>query len=207
MALVDRYSGVIFDYGGVLVSHQTEDDARQMADLAGISASVFGELYWVDRPGYDRGDVSGLDYWRAIGRKAGKNLSDETIHAVIERDSRSWMHFYPEMYSFAHGLRKRGIRIGILSNMPLELGEAIKAGAFGFEGFDHITLSYETRSAKPEPAIYHHCIEGLGTRPAETLFLDDRAENVNAARALGIDSLLFTAPPEVLSRLNGATSR
>lgn len=204
MALVDRYRGVIFDYGGVLVAHQTEEESREMAELTGIPAAVFGELYWADRAGYDRGDVSGVDYWREIGRRAGKALAEPTITEVIAIDARSWMHFYPEMYAFARGLRQRGIRTGVLSNMPLELGEAIKADGFGFAGFDHITLSYEVRAAKPEAAIYRHCVEGLGTKYAETLFLDDRAENVSAAGAIGLGAMRFTHPGEMLARLNGA---
>jgi putative hydrolase of the HAD superfamily len=115
------------------------------------------------------------------------------------------MRFSREMYAFAHGLRQRGIRIAILSNMPRDLGEAIQADGFGFSGFDAVTLSYEVRTAKPEAAIYNDCLEGIGTKPGETLFLDDRAENVSAAQALGIQAMQFTLPEEMLKRLNGSS--
>ena len=46
--------------------------------------------------------------------------------------------------------------------------------------------------AKPEPAIYRYVLDKLGTAPEETLFLDDRQVNVDAARALGIKGLVFT---------------
>lgn len=203
MAHVDRFTGVIFDYGGVLAKHQTVEDARHVAALAGIPALLLGELYWADRLRYDRGDISAVEYWDQIGEKAGKPLTDKAIAQIIDSDCRSWMKFNREMYDFAHGLRRRGIRIAILSNMPRDLGEAIQADGFGFSGFEPVTLSYEVRATKPQPEIYKDCLAGIGTKPKETLFLDDRAENVSAAQALGIQAMQFTFPEEMLKRLNG----
>lgn len=203
MALVDRFAGVIFDYGGVLASHQTEAEAAQMAGMAEIDPVRFQELYWGDRHAYDRGDFSGLDYWRQIGRLGGNALTDETIRQLMELDARSWMKFMPPMYEFVAQLRAAGKRVAVLSNMPRELGEAIKADGFGFHGFDHVTLSYEVRSAKPETPIYEHCLQGIGTPAGETLFLDDRVVNIEAAKALGIDGLVFTTPDQMLPKLRG----
>jgi FMN phosphatase YigB (HAD superfamily) len=46
--------------------------------------------------------------------------------------------------------------------------------------------------AKPDPAIYRHVLKELGTRPEETLFLDDKLVNIEAARALGIQAIEFS---------------
>jgi FMN phosphatase YigB (HAD superfamily) len=53
------------------------------------------------------------------------------------------------------------------------------------------TFSAEVRSIKPEPAIYQHCLEGLGVVPSESLFIDDREVNLAAARAMGIHGIQF----------------
>jgi HAD superfamily hydrolase (TIGR01509 family) len=58
--------------------------------------------------------------------------------------------------------------------------------------FDVLVWSYQLRMAKPDPAIYHYVLNKLGTQPAETLFLDDRPVNVEAALALGIQAILFS---------------
>jgi putative hydrolase of the HAD superfamily len=97
MAHVDSFAGVIFDYGGVLALHQTEDDAQNLASLAGIAGPLLGKLYWEARIVYDRGDVSGVEYWRAIGQRAGKPLANETIAQIIDYDCCSWMKFSREM--------------------------------------------------------------------------------------------------------------
>jgi FMN phosphatase YigB (HAD superfamily) len=46
--------------------------------------------------------------------------------------------------------------------------------------------------AKPDPAIYRYTLRELGTQPEETLFIDDRAVNVEAANAMGMKAMVFT---------------
>ena len=58
--------------------------------------------------------------------------------------------------------------------------------------FDVLVWSYQLLMAKPDPAIYRYTLEKLGTRPEETLFIDDRQENIETAAALRIKALLFT---------------
>jgi putative hydrolase of the HAD superfamily len=58
-------------------------------------------------------------------------------------------------------------------------------------GFDHHTFSHRLRLIKPDAAIYRHAIEGLQVPAAQTLFVDDREENVDAARAAGLHALQY----------------
>jgi putative hydrolase of the HAD superfamily len=58
--------------------------------------------------------------------------------------------------------------------------------------FDVLVWSFKLLMAKPEPAIYHHTLANLGTRPEEALFLDDKLINVEAARALGMQAFQFS---------------
>jgi FMN phosphatase YigB (HAD superfamily) len=46
--------------------------------------------------------------------------------------------------------------------------------------------------AKPDPAIFRHVLKELDTRPEETLFIDDKLINIEAARALGMKAVEFT---------------
>jgi putative hydrolase of the HAD superfamily len=201
MALVDRYAGVIFDYGGVLAFHQTASDVERLAAIANLPLDVFERCYWADRGPYDKGLLTAEDYWGDIGRKAGRAFSAAQIRDLIDADIDSWTHFDSVMYSFVDSLAAQGKRVAVLSNMPHELGESIKATAIGFKPFHHLTLSYEVRSIKPEAGIYRHCLEGIGTSAEETLFLDDRLENVKGAERLGIHALQFTSREEVLPKL------
>ena len=202
MALVDRYAGIIFDYGGVLVAHQSAEDAARMAEIAGLRPEVLHQLYWSDRLAYDKGLVTAEQYWNDMARSAGTKFTAEQINKLIDADVESWLKFDDSMYTFARTLLEQGKKIAVLSNMPRELGETLKSRTEGFEPFAHLTLSYEVHSVKPEPDIYQHCLEGIGLKPEETLFLDDRIENVRGAQQFGIQALQFTSPAEMLPKLN-----
>lgn len=66
------------------------------------------------------------------------------------------------------------------------------------------TLSAEVRLIKPDHAIFHHCLQGLGVEAAQSLFIDDRSVNVEAAQALGIHAIQFTSIVELRDRLEAA---
>jgi putative hydrolase of the HAD superfamily len=201
MALVSEFDGFIFDYGGVLVSDQTEQDKGKMARTMGVDEETFEELYWSDRLEYDRGTETNVEYWSRLGNKAGKLLTAEAIEKLTEFDNQSWMHFDERMWEWIGALRAAGKPVAILSNMPRDLGEALKAGTDRLSRFDHVTLSYEVKSVKPEAPIYEHALEGVGTDPGKTLFLDDRIANVQGAELLGIRAMQFTSRDEMLLRL------
>lgn len=58
--------------------------------------------------------------------------------------------------------------------------------------FHHIFLSHELHMSKPEPAIYRHLLQTLGIPAKECLFIDDRPENLEAARKEGIRTYHLT---------------
>jgi putative hydrolase of the HAD superfamily len=80
----------------------------------------------------------------------------------------------------------------ILSNMGDSVLENIEREFAWIHDFDVLVWSYQLGIAKPEPAIYRYVLNALGTGPEETLFLDDKMVNVDAARALGMQALEFS---------------
>jgi HAD superfamily hydrolase (TIGR01509 family) len=54
-----------------------------------------------------------------------------------------------------------------------------------FACFGGGTFSHEARASKPSRRIFEIACERHGLIPAETLFIDDVAENIAAAAALG----------------------
>ena len=67
--------------------------------------------------------------------------------------------------------------------------------------FDHHSFSYELDAAKPDAAIYRHAVAGLGVRPEQALFIDDRAENIEGARTAGLEALHFESPAQLKKQL------
>ena len=90
-----------------------------------------------------------------------------------------------------------GMKIAILSNMGEELLAYMRQNFAWLDGFHHLTWSCELNLIKPLAAIYEHTLEKLNVRADEALFIDDRLENVEGARAVGIHSLVipWRSPP------------
>jgi putative hydrolase of the HAD superfamily len=203
MAIVSEFDGFIFDYGGVLVFQQTEEDQAAMAAVAKIPREQFAELYWADREEYDKGSLSATEYWENVARPAGVRLNAAQIQELTDRDSESWMKYDPVMWDWIAELRRAGKKVAMLSNMPADLGLALRSRSDRLSVFDQVTLSFDVGVVKPDPAIYEQCLDGLGTAPDRTLFLDDRIANVQGAEVLGMRAIQFLDRDDVLLRVRG----
>lgn len=201
MSLLSAYDGLIFDYGGVLVHDQTAEDRARLAAIAGLAEERFTELYWANRVDYDKDLLTAAEYWQEVAASGGSSLDQNAIEQLIEIDTASWMVFDSVMWEWIDQLRAAGKRVAMLSNMPRDLGAKLKTRTGRLDRFHFVTLSYELRAAKPEPAIYEHCLEGLGLAPANVLFFDDKIANVQGAELLGIRGIQFTGREEVLARV------
>ena len=184
---------VLFDYGMVLSGRPNPVAWSRMRTIAGLSEDLLHREYWAHRHPYDRGDLIGQTYWNKVAAGANITLTPTQIDQLIAADVEFWGELNPPMIDWAQRLQRAGIRIGILSNMP----DVMAAGLLAKHGdwinkFDHHTWSYALNLAKPEPAIYHHAVEGLGTPPDQILFIDDRADNIEAALAAGMQAIQYT---------------
>jgi putative hydrolase of the HAD superfamily len=203
MGSMNLYDGFIFDYGKVLVTEPASVERAQMAAIVGLSLDAYDELYWRDRLDYDKGLQTAIEYWQEIAQAAGKVLTLGQIEQLSVLDAASWMHFDEVMWEFVAELKAAGKRVAILSNMPQDLGETLKANTQRFAGFDHVTLSYEVKSVKPEAAIYEDCLRGIGTALKRTVFFDDKIANVKGAEMLGLAAVEFLDRDAVLGRMRG----
>ncbi len=183
---------VVFDYGMVLTGPPDPEAHRAMLRITGLPPARFDSLYWADRLAYDEGKLNGITFWQKILRDAGINPEPGVVEEISALDARMWTTENPATLAWATQLKERGLLTAILSN----IGDNILAGverAFDWiHRFDVLVWSYQWHMAKPDPAIYRLVLEKLGTRPEETLFLDDKIVNIQAAQALGMMALQFT---------------
>ena len=194
-------AAVIFDYGCVLSLPQAQEDVERMAGILEAPTEEFSRVMWKHRLAYDRADLSPAEYWRLVARECSRPLSSSKIEALVEIDAKSWARPHPVTPRWADELRAAGLRTAILSNMPAPIREYLDARVDWLPRFDHRTFSCDVRCAKPLPEIYQSCLEGLRTAPGQTVFLDDREENVLAAEQLGIEAVLFRNVEEAAREL------
>jgi putative hydrolase of the HAD superfamily len=185
---------VLFDMFGVIAEDQSEEGRSALVRAAGASAEDFWSAYWHHRHPYDRGDLDGPGYWRAVGERLGTPFDDAKAKELIELDVRSWSLVDEDMVSFVGSLAADGVKLGLLSNIPLENAAYFEEHhARVLDLFGVLGLSCRINRAKPEAAAYQWCLDGLGVPPEKVLFVDDRRPNVEAAMALGLQGHVFTS--------------
>ena len=98
---------------------------------------------------------------------------------------------YPDAASALAVLRRRGLALVCVSNWDYALPDVL-AGCGLAEALDGVVTSAGAGARKPDPAIFVAALELAGCGPAEALHVGDSlAEDVQGARAAGIEALLI----------------
>jgi 2-haloacid dehalogenase/putative hydrolase of the HAD superfamily len=121
----------------------------------------------------------------------------EAIHAW---ETRWWEMFsgaIPETEGAIAALHARGVPQFALSNMSHEVIDGIVAMSPAFTRLSGIVISGEARVMKPDPRIFQEACRRFGRAPGAFLFVDDNADNIAAADALGFHTHHFAEPAEL----------
>ena len=186
---------ILFDMGGVVITLAQPQaierfkalglkDAEQRLD-AYTQQGIFGDL--------ESGKITDEDFRRELSVLVGRELTwQECLNAwkgycgdVPKRNLRKMKE-----------LRERGYRVALLSNTNPFMMSWVMSNEFDGEGhslayyLDAAYESYKCGAMKPDAKFFNAVIEGERLIPSETLFIDDGPRNIEAAKALGIQTLL-----------------
>jgi putative hydrolase of the HAD superfamily len=199
-----QISAVLFDFGLVLSGPPDPDARRRMETILNTTHPELRDAYWRHRDNYDLGILNGAGFWRTVGAEVGHPPSEDELAQLLEADVDLWTQPNQAMIDWAIAVQRAGISTGILSNM----GDAMESGIVGrfrwIGGFQHCTFSHHLGIAKPDERIYRHVIAAVGEPANATLFIDDRIENVEAARAVGLQAIQYTSHADFLRELRKA---
>jgi putative hydrolase of the HAD superfamily len=180
---------VIFDFGGVLCFHPDDERWRRAAEAAGLPVADLMSAFWANRIDYDAGQLEPDKYWHGV---IGPAFQESKLPELVRSEIKLWNQYDQRIFDWIGQVRTAGFRTAILSNLPRVLGEELRSTPGFLDHFDHVTFSYELRKVKPQPEIYVDAIQGLGIEAKQALFLDDKAENVEGARAVGLQAVLYS---------------
>jgi putative hydrolase of the HAD superfamily len=195
---------VVFDYGMVLTGPPDPEAHAMLMRITGLPLEQFESLYWADRHAYDEGKLSGIAFWQKIVKDGNLSLGQDAVEELNRWDARMWTTENPGMVAWQEALKEHGLLTAILSNIGDSVTEAVLREHAWVRRFDVLVWSYQLLMAKPEPAIFRYVLDKLGTRPEETLFIDDRMVNIEAARALGMVAFEFTTAERLRADLIAA---
>ena len=106
------------------------------------------------------------------------------------------------MHEIVEELDAAGVRLFAITNFSHEFWPPFRTReARLFDRFRDIVVSGEEKLVKPDAAIYRLALERFGLAAGDAVFVDDNSANVAGARALGIESVLFTDAADFRARL------
>ncbi|TDC38810.1 HAD family phosphatase [Micromonospora sp. 15K316] len=182
---------VLFDLFGVIAREQSPAGQELLVATAAVPGLEFWEAYWALRVSYDRGEVTGDEYWRQVASTLGTTFDNQRIARLIAADVASWSAVDDEMVALVEQTAAAGRQLALVSNIPEELAVHYEQHHRWLAHFDLVAFSCRIGHAKPEPEAYLWCCRALGLAPDRILFVDDRPENIHAAAALGMHTHLF----------------
>ena len=182
---------VLFDFGGVFF--KTTDytprhkwDERLGLPHGSVEATVHGSASWNQA---QRGEIEVNVYWRDVAQQLGLPL--EVVTEQLATDFYSGDKLDAQLVATANNLRERGHTVALLSNDCADLLRPRLEQLGITDLFDPLVISSELGVMKPNADAYQRTLEQLGRPAEEVIFIDDRAENIEGAEAVGLHGVLY----------------
>jgi HAD superfamily hydrolase (TIGR01509 family) len=186
---------VLFDWGDTLfhAPHAPEvilsfAERSGVPMTIGLARAIWDELWAAGKTpeeiakGRDLSPAAHRRVWMELFARADKVVPGVS-RALYERvmDPHSWIP-YADTRATLETIRGRGLRVGVVSNVPADLRPVFAKHAL--DGLvDSFTHSFEVGAEKPDPAIFLAAAKSLGVGPSETLMVGDHIVDAGAERA------------------------
>ncbi len=181
---------LIFDFGKVLVDYDFEAFFRKYIPDAERCRAFTPVLYNVE-----------LQQLLDREERPFEVIMKEWIekNKEFETEIRYFNEHYPEivtnevkgMYNLLSQLKTEGYKLYGLTNWCSKVHLTMAQFPI-FKLLDGQIISSEEKVIKPEPEIYHRLFNKFNIKPEECIFADDRAENIEGGKRLGMGGIVFT---------------
>lgn len=198
-----KIRATFWDCGGVLLTNGWDEHARKrVVEHFGLSFDEFEQRHPHANDLWERGKIDVHEYLRETVFYSPRAFSEDEFFAKMCDVSQV---LYPGMIEFLRTLQARGSRENstyMLSNESREL-MGYRIPTFGLSGlFDAYLVSAYIALRKPEAAFFQCALDVSQRQPDECVFIDDREENLEGARQLGIRGIRMTSPEQVIAELH-----
>lgn len=177
---------IVFDVGDVLLHFDIDSGLEkvfpdytpeQRQELKNI---IFHAETWKEM---DRGTLSESAYFDRLRQEYPHQAED------ITKAEKGWYECFTPIagtVALMGRLRENGYRLLVLSNFPEKAFQEMTRRYLFLRDFDGGVVSYQMHLLKPDPEIYQALIYRERIVPEETVFVDDKLENVEGAAAAGL---------------------
>jgi epoxide hydrolase-like predicted phosphatase len=185
-----KIEAVIWDLGGVLVRTEDPSLRQGLADSLNVTRSELERIVFAGDSAIraQLGEIDIERHWENVRVSIGLEST-----AMEDFQYRFWggdlVDF--KLVDYIKSLRRGLYKTGLLSNAFSNL-RGYMTGVWGIaEAFDEMIISAEEGMVKPDPRIYQLALERLGVKAYQAVFIDDILANVEGAREVGMQSVLF----------------
>ena len=191
---------VFFDLGRVLLWFDNGLFLRALAERSGRTVEEVREIAHANLDlirGFDSGAVTADDFRAGVCSALGLDIEADEFWSV-----------YADIFTVhapgldaARRLRSTGLKLVLLSNTDPVRYEFVRRRFPETQFFDAYVLSYEVGRLKPDPGIYLEAARRAGCAPGECVFIDDLAENVAGAEAVGMKGIVYAPTTDLVAAL------
>jgi HAD superfamily hydrolase (TIGR01509 family) len=182
---------VISDMGRVVLWFDNDVFIRKLAATATVPEEHIKEAaHWNLEllTDFDRGIITPGDFYRRVARAVGSSMGEDEFFEIYN----DIFTLNPPALDALRRQKAAGKALVMLSNTDVLRFGHIRERYPEMFIFDEYVLSFELGLVKPHPAIYLEAARRAGCRPAECVFIDDMAVNVEGARRVGMAGIVYT---------------
>jgi epoxide hydrolase-like predicted phosphatase len=205
---VSRIRAVISDFGGVLTNPLWEAFAG-WNERVGADPGVLGRALQTaaeergDHPLYEleRGELTEAEFTAIVQAQLPGGIQLDGFREIY------FSHLHPNepMIELMRELRRRGLRMAMLTNNVREWEPLWRAKLPVDEIFEVVVDSAFVGMRKPEPEIYELTLERLGgVSGEECVFVDDVDVNCAMARELGMTAVHYVSAEQAIAEIRAA---
>ncbi len=193
---------VFWDIGGVLLTNGWDQQQRaRVLSRLGVDLDLYEEAHQHANYYWERGLMTAEAFFDETVFSANPKL-ELTFPELWKQVCAESRVLHPDCLDIVAEMKSTGNwRIATLNNESRELNEH-RLDAFKLRSlFDFFICSGYVREMKPRAGIFRTAIEISGYPARHALFIDDKAENCDAAAALGMNTILFQSPAQLRAAL------
>jgi putative hydrolase of the HAD superfamily len=195
---METIKSVIFDWGGVLIEDPAPGLMQYCAKALKVSKEEYIKAHSIFEADFQKGLICEDTFWERICREL--NVPKPKVRSLWAEAFKALYVPRNDMFSTAASLQKNGYRTAVLSNTEAPAMDFFHRQRYNM--FDVPVFSCAEGVKKPDRKIYELTLNKLGSGPEQSVFIDDKAEYINGAKEVGINTVLFQNIDQLKGELN-----
>jgi len=189
---------VVFDVGGVLIENPWNHMMGHFASVLQIEKEKLEMTLLEKFDEFERNHISEEVMWNHIMTR--HNLGPKNVKGLWLKGLKKVFQEKQEMMRVVKQLKQKQYKVAILSNTEHPIAPFLEERYK--QHFHSIILSPRVGLTKPQKEIYEYTLVQLGHHAHETLFIDDKKENIEGAKIAGMHAIHYTTHDVFLEELS-----